>query len=126
MRGLRQEKRPVGAGVYDTACIIRRGSISATHGVRRSQLVPIAIEGVVRDRSQDWQPLLVLVDRINLRESFVNVGHRGDQRSALHQSARSRLPVERITPAIFLVTAATGILQNLKEVDGPLVILMPS
>src|SRR5207245_4778601 len=91
--------------------------------VRRGLLLPVAMECVVSNGPQDGQPPRVFVDRVDLRESFVNVRHRGDERRALHESACSRLPMKRISPAIILVAAAASLLENLKEMDGAPMIL---
>src|SRR5438874_1726518 len=108
MSRLSQEACSIGARVDNTRRRIRRGSVTATRGVRRGLFLPVTMKCVIGDGTKNRQPLRVFVERVDLRKSFVNVRHRSDERRAFHESSGSRLPVKRISPAIILVAAAAG------------------
>src|SRR5215469_18434601 len=126
MSCLGQHARAIRACVDNAGWRMRSRSVGAARGVCRRLLLPIAMKRVFRNRFQDGQPLRIFVDRVDLRKSFVNVRHCCDERRAFHERAGSRLPVERISPAVILVTAAASLLENLEKMDGALMICTPA
>ena len=66
-----------------------------------------------------------MVDLPDFPERFVDIGHRGDEGSSLPDRAMYSFPIEWISPAIVLVSRASGAFQNFEEVDGLVVILFP-
>src|SRR5262245_28968500 len=108
MSRLRQHACAIRAGVDNARRRVGGRSVGAARSVWRSLLLPVAMERVFRNGFQDGQPLRIFVDRVNLRKSFVYIRHGGDERRAFHERSSSRLPVERISPAVILVTAAAS------------------
>src|SRR5690242_16985003 len=122
MSRLHQEASAISARVDDARWSVGRGGVSTARCVWSGLFLPVAAEGVVRNGFQDGQPLRILVDRVDLRKSFINVRYGSDERRAFHEGAGSRLPMKRISPAIILVAAAAGFLENFKEMNSALVI----
>src|SRR5215472_10695978 len=66
----------------------------------------------------DPQPPRITIHRVNLRKCLVNVGQGGDKGSAFGNRPDSCLLVERISPAVVVVTGATSLLKDLKKMNG--------
>src|SRR6516164_793374 len=79
-----------------------------------------------RDRLHDLKPFVLLVYPPYFSESFVNVRYGCYERSPCPDRAANGLPVERISPAKTRVPRAAAALQNLQEVNRPVIIRFPT
>src|ERR1700719_1441353 len=79
-----------------------------------------------RNRLHDLKPFVLMVYPPHFSESFVNVRYGCDEGSPCPDRAANGLPVERISPAKTRVPRAAAALQNLQEVNRPVIIRFPT
>src|SRR3989442_10067490 len=79
---------------------------------------------MLSDRSHYLPPLLILINLIDLREGFVDIGESCYKRGALFDGATYRFPIERVSPAVVLIARTAGRIENLEKMNRPFVIFL--
>ena len=77
-------------------------------------------------RLHDLTPLRIPIDLIDFLERLVDIGNRRYERRTCADCAAACLPVEWVSPAVVIIAGALGFLEDLKEMDGLTIVLMPA
>src|SRR5438552_1720790 len=85
-----QEKRSVGASVYDSTRVISHWGIGTGSSIHRGLDIPVVQKRMLSYRLHDLPPFRVLIDLAGLSKSLVNIGHGCYKRDSLCESAASR------------------------------------
>src|SRR5579863_5721273 len=117
---LGQEKSTIGAGVYYSATVMWQWRVAAACSFESGFQISIISQSVAGNGLHDCQPTRIMVQAIDLRKSFVHVRCGGDQRYAAPNCAIDRLPVEWVSPSVFLQTGATGSFEHRQKMSCPL------